>query len=262
LERFRGGSFTVGDVFNWSIALFKERAWPIIFMFWGVAGLNWALNIGMEWLQRGLMAAAADPALSFLIVVGMQVMVIVIQLWLGIGMNLGLLKIARQRPVSPEVLFTGGRSLVTLVLACIVLVGMLVVPALGIAVALSALFVAVLPAGPLVAILFLLGCGGSVSALGLYLVARLLQFYFLVIDRNFGILDSIRGSWQLTQGRAATIILVYGVQICVVLGGFLACCVGLVVALPVSSVMSVVTYLALAEPPKAAPPSITWIEEP
>jgi uncharacterized membrane protein len=92
-----------------------------------------------------------------------------------------------------------------------------------------------------------------VGVMLLYLCARIFQFYYLVIDRNAGVLDSIRLSWELTRGRAGTIILVYLLQIALGIAGFLALCVGAIFTLPLSSLLLVVTYLALAGIAKPAP---------
>ncbi len=48
----------------------------------------------------------------------------------------------------------------------------------------------------------------------LYLVARLIQFFYLVIDRDAGVFESIRLSWHLTTNRAATIMVIYLLTIC------------------------------------------------
>ena len=173
------------------------------------------------------------------------------QVWLGIGMNLGLLKIARQEPVSFDVVFTGGRSVVTVFLSAIivgVIVGAPVVFILSLG--LVGMFAMMQRLeSVMVLILFVLGCGFALVWL-LYLIARLMQFYYLAIDRNLGVFESIQRSWRSTKSRAATIILVFLLQMVLGIAGVLACCVGLIFALPLSSMLSVVTYLALTEPAK------------
>jgi uncharacterized membrane protein len=262
-EPLAGIPFSVGDVFNWSWALFKERTWPCIFIFWGPMVIYWALALGLTMLEESLLAAVRDPSFFFVLRIASRVVAIVVQVWLGIGMNRGLLRVARREPVSFAVIFTGGGPLVTVVLAGI-LVGVLILLPLGtFAGAIATLLLALRRMESVSMFVSILACGGLGLALVLYLSARLMQFYFLAIDRNAGVFQSIQWSWQLTRGRSATVILVYLLQVCVGLAGLLACCVGVIIALPVSSMLAVVTYLALAEPakPLGEPPPIAWIEE-
>jgi len=259
-----GIPFTVSDVFNWSWAIFSERMWPCIYIFWGYAAVSWALSVGMQILLSSLMAIVREPVFFLFLNTIITLVNMVVQVWLGIGMSLGLLKIARREPVSFEVLFTGGQAVVSTIMAAIVAGGIIGVPLIILASGLIVLFVTGIQHmdswGAL--ILFVLGCGLTAVFL-FYMMARLMQFYYLVMDRNLGVLDSIQLSWQLTRGRAATIILVYLLQIVVNLAGLLACCVGLIFALPLSSLLNIVTYLALSEPAKAVDktPPIVWEEE-
>jgi uncharacterized membrane protein len=97
----------------------------------------------------------------------------------------------------------------------------------------------------------------------LYLSARLLLFYFLVIDRNAGVVESIGLAWQMTRGRVGTIILVYLMQLTLILAGLVSLCVGLIFTLPLRSLLMVVTYLAIVGPPTAPErmPLFRWEED-
>jgi len=253
--------FTVSDVFTWSWSIFGQRMWPCVYIVWGVVGVDFALGLGMQFLLTSLTDIVRGPRFLF---VSAYLLRVVVEAWLGIGMNLGLLKIARREPVSFEVIFTGGRAVVSTILAAIVVGVLIGAPLFILVLGLMALFVTGIQHmdswGALV--LFVLGCGlGAVFFF--YMIARLMQFYYLVIDRNLGVFESIQLSWHLTRGRAATIFLVYILQMCVGLAGLLACCVGVIFAAPLSSLMSVVTYLALSEParPVDKTPPIVWVEE-
>ena len=75
-----GIPFTVGDVFSWSWALFKERMGPCMYVFWGVSGVNWAIGAAFQTAQNGLMAVARQPAfVLFNFMIGLTA--IVAQLW-------------------------------------------------------------------------------------------------------------------------------------------------------------------------------------
>jgi hypothetical protein len=97
-----------------------------------------------------------------------------------------------------------------------------------------------------------------------YVLVRLLQFYYLVIDRNVGIFDSFRLSWDLTRNRVSALLIIYVLQMAIVLAGLLMCLVGVVWAAPLATLLLVVTYLAwIGEAAPAAKPSLeTWEEEP
>jgi hypothetical protein len=262
-QRFAGIPFSVGDVFHWSWALFTERTWPCIALYWGPVVIEWGLAFGLTMMEESLVAAVRDRSSFFVLMIGTRLIAIVVQVWLGIGTNRGLLKIARREPVSFDVIFSGGRPLVNVIIAAI-LVGMLILLPVGAAVLAITELVTLWRNTESIAIpLVILACAGLGLVIVLYLTARLMQFYYLAIDRGAGIFQAIQGSWQLTRGRVPTLILVYLLQACVGLAGLLACCVGLIVALPLSNMISVVTYLALAEPakPVAEPAPIFWLDD-
>jgi hypothetical protein len=258
-----GVPFTVGDVFNWSLGIFKERPWMCLGLFWVEIVINWSLAFCMTTLEEGVMAAGPDRWTYFVLTLVDRLIAIVVQAWLGIGMNRGLLRIARREPVALGIIFSGGRSLVTVILAAIIVAVMIVLPPGVVAGMFFPLIAALWRTRSATVILLFLACGVLSVGLMVYLTARLMQFYFLAIDRNAGIIHSIHWSWKLTRGRASTIILVYLLQICVGLAGFLACCIGIIIAWPVSSMITVVTYLALSEreKPVEKPPPIVWEED-
>ena len=86
------------------------------------------------------------------------------------------------------------------------------------------------------------------------MTVRLGQFPFLIIDRDAGVLESHRLSWELTRGRAATVFLVYLAQLTINLAGLLTFYVGLFVTLPLTSLVTAVTYNALCGHPAATVP--------
>ncbi len=87
--------------------------------------------------------------------------------------------------------------------------------------------------------------GLSYAALFAVMV-RLGQFPFLIIDRGTDVSESLLVSLQLTKGRAATVFLVYLTQLTINVAGLLVCCLGLFVTLPLTSLISAVTYNVLS----------------
>jgi uncharacterized membrane protein len=256
--------FAVGPIFNWTWALFKDYMWPCIFIVWGAMVLNYAVSFAGQALQASVMAANQGPAPVRLLSLLLFAVTLVIQTWLGIGMNLGLLKIARQEPVSFGVLFTGGRYLVTTILAGICVGAIMFVTVIVPASFLGMLAAALAGRSTAGVSVVVIGCA-AFAVLALYQLARLAQFYYLVIDQNCGVFDSIRLSWQWTQNRAGIIVVIYLLQLVLVIAGFLALCVGLIFTMPLSSLLLVVTYLALAGAQKPVAPSSPfeqfWPEE-
>ncbi len=235
---------------SWSI--FQNNTGTCLWIVWVVFLMNFGLSILLNAVEVGLQFAMPGERLAILAINWAVIFVsLVIQLWLGIGMNLGLLKVARGQPVSFDVLFSGGRYLLTSILGwvvVVVLVGIALATPLFLAGAVAAIF---REQSGIVLAVMISGIVGLV-VLMLYLVARLWQFYFLVMDRDAGAIESINLSWRMTRGHAWTIILVYLSQTVFILLGLLAFCVGLIVAIPFSSMLLVVTYLSLVGPGKSA----------
>ena len=170
----------------------------------------------------------------------------------------------RGEPVSFDVLFSGGRYLLTVIGAALLL-GLLLVGLMAVPGGLVAAAVYVLRgqqgAGPALAVVFVVFLIG----LFIYGMARLMQYYFLIIDQDAGVVDSIQRAWELTRGRAGTIIVIFLLQIVITFAGVLALCVGLVFAVPLSNLLQVVTYVALIGPQKPAAehrmPFTNWEED-
>jgi uncharacterized membrane protein len=93
-----------------------------------------------------------------------------------------------------------------------------------------------------------------VAPVVLAVLARLGQFSYLIIDQGTGVVDALRGSWRLTRGRFATVIAVYLAYFTINCAGLLALCVGWIFTLPMTSLLLVMTYLALSEGARARVP--------
>jgi len=262
-ELAAGMLFTVSDVFNWTWAIFKERMWPCLMIVWGVNGLNWAISLGLNLLQTGVRLVVRDQLFFGIVSILTTFAALVVQFWLMIGQTMALLKIARRQPVEFEDVFKGGRFVLTIILASI-LVGIMIVGPIGIAVGL------IIPGMMMLrdqrgaaAILLFLVVAGLAAALVVLLTCRLIIYYYIVIDRNAGVIDSLRQSWHLTKGRTGTIVLVYFLQIAIIIAGALALCVGLIWAVPLASLLLAVLYVALTGTwsPRPEKPELIWEDE-
>jgi hypothetical protein len=233
---------SIDAIVNATWSIYRDNLWTCTWLCWTV-GLS---SIGLYLLQRAIQAQIMSLGL---VSIGLAVASVVFQTWLQIGLKLGLLLVARRQPVSAGVLASGGPFLLPTIMAWIVFVVMLI-PAVLLPIFATSLVVAVVgnPAAAFFSI-FIVTCV-SLPIVVLYASARFMQYSYLIMDRRGGAKDSLGLSWQLTRGRAGTIILVYLTYIALICGGLLTCCVGLVFTLPMAQLLLVVTYLSLVGPPR------------
>lgn len=64
-------------------------------------------------------------------------------------------------------------------------------------------------------------------------------------DRNCGIIDAIKYSWNITSGNTGTLFLVCLVEFVLVIAGFICCCVGVLAAIAWSIFTDMVIYFTL-----------------
>jgi hypothetical protein len=251
-------------------------AWPAcLIVYWGTAAAAWVflvlLTATLASFNMLLGEPEITPVLEFVQFLGK----ILVPAWLWIGQTLAFLKIARREPVTLEDLFRGLPWLLTLLLATGILLAIAAIPCLviyGTAEAFVALHGGDALASMIRDLLHAGGPGFLVSLLTEWLAlmaitmvvvvlsyaaflavtVRLGQFPYLIIDRGAGVLESLRVSMRLTAGRASTVFLVYLAQLTINLAGLLAFNVGLLLTLPMTSLLSAVTYRALCGPPDPA----------
>jgi uncharacterized membrane protein len=105
------------------------------------------------------------------------------------------------------------------------------------------------PVGPVA-----IGVGAFAGAVvSVVLALRMSQFYYLIIDRDAGILESLQASAEITRGKAAMLFVIYLLNGAINIAGMLACGVGLIFTLPFGVLLLIVTYLALTGQPTADP---------
>ena len=244
-------------------------AWPAcLLVYWGAFAAGWVILVLLTATLASFNALAGEPEITPFLEFVRFLGLFVVPAWLWIGQSRAFLKIARREPVTLDVLFRGGPWLLTILLATGVLLTVAAIPcllifgaaegllALGAGDALASSIRSLLPAsGPVLLAtieseqLALLAVSLVVLVLSyvafLVVSARLGQFPYVIVERSAGVLESHRFSWQLTRGRAATVFLVYLAQLALFLAGLLAFNVGLFLTLPMTGLLSAVTYLAL-----------------
>ncbi len=251
-------------------------AWPAcLIVYWGTAAAAWVILVLLTATLASFNVLIGEPEITPVLEFVQFLGKILIPAWLWIGQTLAFLKIARREPVTLEDLFRGLPWLLTVLLATGILLAIAAIPCLLIYGAAEA-FVALhggdalasmirdlLPAGGpgflvslLTELLALMAITMVVVVLSyaafFAVTVRLGQFPYLIIDRGAGVLESLRMSMRLTAGRASTVFLVYLAQLTINLAGLLAFNVGLLLTLPMTSLLSAVTYRALCGPPDPA----------
>lgn len=68
----------------------------------------------------------------------------------------------------------------------------------------------------------------------------------IVVDRNCGAIDAIKASFQLVKANFVPVLIVYLITVAITIVGALLCGVGLLVAVPVASLLLVFTYRKLS----------------
>lgn len=96
----------------------------------------------------------------------------------------------------------------------------------------------------------------GVAASFVWALAVMIRFYwapFFMVDQGLGAVDSLRASWQATEGNWLNMILLIMLSIVVSLAGLLALVVGLLIAAPVIYFMFGAAYRQSVGTPAPAP---------
>ena len=251
----------------WSIF---SASWPAcLVLYWGAAAAWWLLTNLLVLFLAGLNLSIGDPTVTPFLEFVRFLGIFLIPAWLWIGRGIAVLKIARGQTATPRDLFNGGPYLLTTLLAVGIFLSITAVPCLlvyGLAEGLGALgggdslvgsvrhlfpaatpvIVAEYESRLLILLAILVGLAALSYAAFFAVRVRLRPFPLLVLDRGAGVLESLRTSMELTRGRAVPLFLVHLAQFSINLAGLLVGCVGLLVSLPLTSLISAVTYEALA----------------
>jgi uncharacterized membrane protein len=131
------------------------------------------------------------------------------------GMTIFALHVARGQAYSMGDLFAGGRHFISMLVA-LSLFGLLVAIGLG---------CLIVPG-----VILMLGCYFFIPA---------------IVDRDLGPIEALKESWRITSGKKGDIFLLVLGMAGVCVAGFCACCIGLLIAVPVCQIAQVYAYLRL-----------------
>ena len=139
----------------------------------------------------------------------------VVEWFLGIGLTLITLGVARGQRVEFGSLFAGGPWFARYLLVNLILVAMILI----------GLVLLIVP--------------------GIYLWLRFWPAPYFVVDRNMSVMDSLRAASYHTTGNKGSGILLWLLMLIVLIAGALALCVGFFAAFPVVSLMWTIAYLMM-----------------
>jgi hypothetical protein len=207
----------------WSI--YRRRLSTFVSLFWGVVVIQWVVMRAFFFLMDELIESVREPnfteACQFIVFLGR----IVIPVWLTIGQIKFTLALIRDEPAVVEDIFGGPAYVLTMLLAAIPVLLVVALPTYG-GFRLGDQVLSA-PEGltlKTVTLAILSWVGGM--ALSLYLLARLGQFQYLIVDRRAGAVRALTQSWRLTRGRATTLMAITILLAGINLVGFVVLLVG------------------------------------
>jgi hypothetical protein len=80
---------------------------------------------------------------------------------------------------------------------------------------------------------------------------------FFVIDQRLGPVDALKASWESSEGQKTNLFVLSLAELGLMIGGLAACCLGVLVAVPVVMLARAIVYTKMsgtAPPPPPAPP--------
>ena len=212
----------LSDIFNRTWNIFKEQ-WGMcvvaILLVWAISfGVNFIVGVGVNLVG----VAAKSKAIHTLLLGTANLGTSIFGVWLSIGQAKYFLKVARGQAAEIGDLFSGGP-----------------------------LFINILLGSMLVGVIVLVGLLALVVP-GVILSLMFSQFYFLILDRNVPVLESLSQSKELTNGNKMTLFLIS------LVGGLagtalviVTCGLGIFAVAPFFSLMAPVIYLTITGQPTA-----------
>jgi hypothetical protein len=239
----------LGDVLSRTWEIYKAQLGMVILGFFAILAFNIGASFIMQAVIAVVTAVANDPIVVVLVQFVLQIAIWIAQVWLGLGQIRLYLNIARGQRAEFTDLFTGGPYVLTVIL------GTLLISLITTAVLLP------FAAPPLIAwfatndanVTLIAGLVSGVIGVPvlIFIGLSLFMFQYVVVDRNMGVMDALRTSWQIMSGNRLWMF-VYGIiGFFLYLGGLLACCVGALFTVSYAMLGLTVIYLVITGQPTA-----------
>ena len=230
------GSF--GNANNFSVGDVLSRSWQILRSKMGLTIAVVLIYFILANVLNGVAGGVDNQGVKLLLTLAN----VVLGVFLQVGMFTYLLNLASGREATLQDLFSGG-SLIIPVFFASLLFGLVMFGAL---IPAGILAIVVPPIGIILAFIY-----GIIAYL--YIITRLSQFYYLLIDREVGIVESLKLSSQLMKGREVQFLGLTLMLGLVNIAGALAFLVGLLITVPLSLLCLAVYYLGITGQPVADP---------
>ena len=249
-----------GDIFARSWEIYKAQLGMCVGAFVILIAINMGIGFGSQIIQTAVLQALGQGAAFLAALLGLQIASMLLQMWLNAGLLLFMVNVARGREPAIGQVFGGGPFLLRYCVAAILVGGGVfsIVAILAVPVAATyGLAGTDSPALPIVAVL----CGILALAALIWYSIKMSLYAYLIVDRDAGMIDSIRLSFELTKGNELLIFLVGLVSIPIGMVGFLACIVGIVFTIPFTMLLFAMTYVAIVGRTGLVKPDIEFLPE-
>ena len=239
------GRLDFSETFSRSWEIFKQQ-WGIVLgmaiVAWLIAGFGFALLFYVPMII-GAMSGSIFVLVMFFVcgyVAGLAFLT-----WIMAGVLRFLLTIGRGQPPNLADIFSGGPYFVK-----VFLTGLLIS-----LITFGVILVCMLPA--ILASVVSPKLAGGLQVLGMvvyYVVVVILslmfsQAYFLIVDRNVGVIESLQISTQVMRGNKLMLFAIWLVMGLLMLVSVLPCGLGLFVTIPYAMVMGAMIYLTVTGQP-------------
>jgi hypothetical protein len=225
IERVERGhrEIDAGDILTSSWEIYKKRFGIVFGSSLVIIGISMTMNLVFQVIQAALqvpMAVGGRRGAGFevaqIVLLGVfWIASIGVQAYLQAGYQLLLLKVARGEPGEFAEIFSAGRF-----------------------------FWRIVGAGLLFWLLFIAGLICLIVP-GFFVLLALWPYTLVIIDRDCGVIESLRFSHEATQGNYLACILLALAALGVSVLGMLACCIGVIFANPFTALFFTVAYCGM-----------------
>ena len=95
-------------------------------------------------------------------------------------------------------------------------------------------------------IMIIIGCIFFILP-GIYIMLRLMLVKYLIVDKDVSFDQAIKKSWRLTKGMEWNLLAFVFAMFIIMVMGFLALCLGLIIAIPVTQLSGAYLYLIILQ---------------
>jgi len=210
------------DIYGRTWTIFKQQWGACLLALIVVWAISFVVNIVVGFGLGFAGAMSRDQTVAAICSVVSNIITTAFGIWLGIGQALYFLKIARGQPAELGEIFSGGPYFLR-VLGASILFGLAYF---------AGVLLCVVP-GVIFALMFS-------------------QFYYLILDRNVGVMESLNISRDIMNGNKMTLFLIGLIGVVAGLALVVVTCgLGLLAVGPFFSLLAAVTYLAITGQPTA-----------